>query len=119
MGTEEHAAVAIGGDLVVRLEELDETQVAVAGGKAAQLGRLSRIDGIRVPPGFCVTTHAFRRIMGEAPAIDDQLDELARLDADDRDRIRALAADIRETLEGVAIPGELAAEITGALAALG
>src|SRR4051794_25718452 len=107
MGTQEHAAAVIGGDVVVRLDELDETQLAVVGGKAAQLGELSRIDGIRVPPGFCVTTHAFRRIMGEAPAIDERLDELSRLDADDRDAIRTLAADIRRTLEGVAIPDAL------------
>ena len=47
-------------------------QVALVGGKGAQLGELSRIDGIRVPPGFCVTTDAFRRIMSEAPSIDDR-----------------------------------------------
>jgi rifampicin phosphotransferase len=46
---------------IVGLEEVDETQVAVVGGKSAHLGELSRIDGIRVPPGFCVTMHAFRR----------------------------------------------------------
>ena len=60
------------------------SQVAVVGGKGAQLGELSRIEGIRVPPGFCVTTDAFRRIMGEAPSIGDRLDRLSRLDADDR-----------------------------------
>ncbi|HKI41037.1 MAG TPA: PEP/pyruvate-binding domain-containing protein, partial [Mycobacterium sp.] len=38
-------------------------QVAVVGGKGAHLGGLSRIDGIRVPAGLCVTTDAFRRIM--------------------------------------------------------
>lgn len=31
------------------LHEVDETQVAVVGGKGAQLGGLSRIEGIRVP----------------------------------------------------------------------
>jgi phosphoenolpyruvate synthase/pyruvate phosphate dikinase len=32
-----------------------------------------------VPAGFCVTTDAFRRIMAEAPSIDDRLDRLSRL----------------------------------------
>jgi hypothetical protein len=68
----------------------DATQVAVVGGKGAHLGELSRIDGIRVPPGFCVTTGAFRRIMRAAPPIDDRLDRLSRLDADDREAIRTL-----------------------------
>ncbi len=101
---------------VVGLEEIDETQVAVVGGKGAHLGELSRIEGIRVPPGFCVTTDAFRRIVGEAPSIVDRLDRLSRLDADDREAIRTLSAEIRQTLEGTAIPDDLAAAITRALA---
>ncbi|HJQ37987.1 MAG TPA: rifamycin-inactivating phosphotransferase [Thermoanaerobaculia bacterium] len=52
-------------DYVLDLRELDQTQVAVAGGKGANLGELSRIEGIHVPPGFCVTTDAFRRFMAE------------------------------------------------------
>ena len=51
---------------------------AVAGGKGAHLGELSRIDGIRVPAGFCVTTDAFTLIMAGAPMIDDRLDRLSR-----------------------------------------
>ena len=45
---------------VLCLREIDQTQVAVVGGKAAHLGELSRIEGICVPAGFCVTTDAFR-----------------------------------------------------------
>jgi rifampicin phosphotransferase len=130
MGTEEHAAAGAGGDpkgidtfrpdrYVVGLQEIDETQVAVVGGKGAHLGELSRIEGIRVPPGFCVTTDAFRRIMREAPSIDDQLDELSRLNADDREGIRALSAGIRRTFEAVAIPDDVASAITLALDAFG
>jgi pyruvate,water dikinase len=104
---------------VLGLHEVDETQVAVAGGKGAHLGGLSRIDGIRVPAGFCVTTDAFRRIMAEAPSIDERLDQLSRLNPDDREAIRTLSAEIRRTLEGVAPPGDLAAAITRALARLG
>ncbi|WP_049580724.1 rifamycin-inactivating phosphotransferase [Streptomyces sp. SBT349] len=101
------------------LQEIDETRGAVVGGKAAHLGGLSRIEGIRVPGGFCVTTDAFRRIMAEAPSIDDRLDQLSRVDPDDREAIRALSARMRRTIEGIAIPGDLAAEITGALARFG
>ncbi|WP_411135633.1 rifamycin-inactivating phosphotransferase [Streptomyces sp. C10] len=101
------------------LQEVDETQVGVVGGKGAHLGGLSRIEGIRVPAGFCVTTDAFRRIMAEAPSIDDRLDQLSRLNPDDREAIRTLSAQIRRTIEGVAIPGDLAAAVTRALARLG
>src|ERR1700722_10029789 len=104
---------------VLDLHEVDETQVAVVGGKGAHLGGLSRIDGIRVPAGFCVTTDAFRRIMAQAPSIDGRLDRLSRLEPDDREAIRALSADVRRTLEGITIPEDLAVAITRLLAKLG
>ena len=53
------------GGYVLGFEEIDQTQVAIVGGKGAHLGELSRIEGIRVPAGFCVTTEAFRRIMAD------------------------------------------------------
>src|SRR5437763_91117 len=104
---------------VLGLHEVDETRVAVVGGKGAHLGGLSRIDGVRVPAGFCLTTAAFRRIMAEAPSIEGRLDQLSRLNPDDREAIRTLSAEIRRTIEGIAIPGDLAAAITRALAQLG
>ena len=104
---------------VLDLQQVDQTQVALVGGKGAHLGELSRIDGIRVPAGFCVTTDAFRRIMADAPSIDDQLDRLARLKPDDRAAIRAASAEVRRTLEAIPIPDDLAAAITRSLARLG
>ena len=47
------------GRYVLDFQEIDHTHVPVVGGKGALLGELSRIEGIRVPPGFCVTTDAF------------------------------------------------------------
>ena len=120
--TTEHGClggIAVIEQYVLDLQEVDETQVAVVGGKGAHLGGLSRIEGVRVPGGFCVTTGAFRRIMAQAPSIDDRLDRLSRLEPDDREAIRALSTEIRRTIEKVAIPGDLAAAITGALAQLG
>ncbi len=104
---------------VLGFEDIDQTQVAIVGGKAAHLGELSRIEGVRVPPGYCVTTDAFERIMGEAPSIDERLDRLSRLEPDDREAIRTLSAEIRQTIEAIAIPDDLAAAITGAVVRLG
>ncbi|MFJ3961008.1 rifamycin-inactivating phosphotransferase [Streptomyces sp. NPDC090036] len=104
---------------VLDLQEVDETQVAVVGGKGAHLGGLSRIEGIHVPRGFCVTTDAFRRIVAQAPSMGDLLDRLARVGPDEREATRTLSAEIRRVVEGIVIPDDLAAEITGALAALG
>ncbi|MGW0908775.1 rifamycin-inactivating phosphotransferase [Streptomyces sp. NPDC002853] len=100
---------------VLDLQEVDETQVAVVGGKGAHLGGLSRIEGIRVPRGFCVTTDAFRRTMAEAPSLDERLEQLARVNPDDQEEIRTLSAQIRRTIEETPLPADLATAITQAL----
>src|SRR3984957_11576813 len=105
---------------VLGFDEIDGKQVALVGGKGAQLGELARIEGIAVPACFCVTTDAFRRIMtAAAPVVDAQLDRLSGLDPDDRLGIGTLSAEIRRTIEGIAIPDDLAAAITGAVGRLG
>jgi pyruvate,water dikinase len=103
---------------VLGLKEIDQTQVAVVGGKAAQLGELSRIDGIHVPAGYCVTTNAFRRVMAEVPSINERFDQLSNLMPDDSDAIRTLSAEIRGSVEGIPIPDDLAAAITRPLTRL-
>ncbi|MFF6995409.1 rifamycin-inactivating phosphotransferase [Streptomyces sp. NPDC008313] len=104
---------------VLDLQETDEDQAAVVGGKGAHLGGLSRIEGVRVPGGFCVTTDAFRRTLAHVPSIDGLLDQLSRVDPDDREAIRTLSARIRRTIEETAVPGDVAAAITRAHARLG
>jgi phosphoenolpyruvate synthase/pyruvate phosphate dikinase len=104
---------------VLDFREIDQTQVALVGGKGAHLGELSRIEGLSVPAGFCVTTNAFQRILAEAPSLEDRLDRLSRLKPDDREAIRALSAEIRRIFEGIAIPDDLATAIIRPLARLG
>jgi pyruvate,water dikinase len=104
---------------VLGFQEVDRTDIAVVGGKGANLGELSRLEGIRVPDGFCVSTEGFKRVMGAAPATGDLLDRLAVLKAEDREAIRELAAAIREVIEGTAIPDEVQEAIACFLAKLG
>src|SRR5437764_10289009 len=107
------------GYYVLNFQEIDQHQSALAGGKAAVLGELSRIEGVCVPPGFCVTTEAFERILAEAPSIDDRLDRLSHLRPGDQEATRALSSEIRRVLEGIVIPEELGVAITRPLATLG
>ncbi|MDF3041735.1 MAG: phosphoenolpyruvate synthase, partial [Thermomicrobiales bacterium] len=107
------------GCYVLGFPEIDQTQVEVVGGKGANLGELSRIEGVHVPLGYCVTTAAFQRIMAEAPSIGDRLDRLSRLEPDDREAIRALSAEIRGAIEETALADDLAAAIVRPLARLG
>jgi pyruvate,water dikinase len=107
------------GSYVLGIQEIDQRQVALVGGKGALLGELARIEGVRVPAGFCVTTDAFRRIMADAPSIGERLDRLSRLSSNDRESIRSLSAEIRGTLQGIAIPDDLAGAITRSVARIG
>ena len=107
------------GGYVLDIPEIDLTDAAVAGGKGALLGELSRIEGVRVPAGFCVTTDAFQRVLAQAPSIDDRLGRLARLEPDDREATRAVSAEIRRAIEGIAIPDDVAGAIAGSLTRFG
>jgi pyruvate,water dikinase len=104
---------------VIGLAEVDQTQVARVGDKGAHLGELARIEGIRVPSGFCITTEAFGRVMAVLPEIQSQLDQLSRLRLEDREVIRTLSAEIRSALERITIPGDVLQSIKQALARLG
>jgi phosphoenolpyruvate synthase/pyruvate phosphate dikinase len=104
---------------VLDLQEIDQSQVAVVGGKGALLGELSRIEGIPVPAGFCVMADAFERTLADNPTIQDRLDQLSRQQPGDRETIRGLGGEIRRALEELAIAEDLAAAITQALARFG
>ncbi|HEY4111880.1 phosphoenolpyruvate synthase [Puia sp.] len=98
--------------VVFGLQDLDKTKLEVAGGKAANLGELFRISGICVPDGFCISTGAFNRVIGESPSINELLDQLSRLKAEDREKIVELSSKLRSTIEGIAIPQDISDEIT-------
>ncbi|MEL7635463.1 MULTISPECIES: phosphoenolpyruvate synthase [Sporomusa] len=101
------------------LQELDKTKLMTVGGKGANLGELSRIEGIRVPDGFCVTTEAYKRIIDQSPEFNLLLGQLSLLEADDRQRIAEISVRIRKIIEAIAIPKDISEDITGFLSRLG
>jgi len=104
---------------VLPFPEIHQQQVFLVGGKGANLGELPRIDGIRVPPGFCLTTDAFRRVVADAPSIGDLTDRLSHVGVDDVEASRRLSAEIRRAIERLAVPGDVAEAIRVAVARLG
>jgi pyruvate,water dikinase len=53
------------------LQDVGQADLAVVGGKAASLGELARLGGVRVPGGFVVTTAADGRAAGDR--VDDEV----------------------------------------------
>ena len=76
--------------LVLGFQDIDQTKLTVVGGKGANLGELSKIEGICVPDGFFISTIAFQRIIEKPPSIHELLDQLSFLKVDDRDEIHEL-----------------------------
>src|SRR6185436_19337208 len=104
---------------VLALSAIDKTNHPLAGGKGANLGELTRIKGILVPDGFCITTDAYKRIVAETPPINELLNQLSLLTIEDRDAISKLSSAIRKAIEAIAIPEDIIKAITQQLSRLG
>src|SRR5690349_15902090 len=89
------------------LDDIDRPHASIVGRKAAHLAELSRIHGVRVPPGFCITTDAFRDDTAR-PVSDDLANEIAaavaRLGLDAGYAIRSSAT--AEDLPGASFAGQ-------------
>src|SRR5579885_3439828 len=101
------------------LQDIDKTKLMLVGGKGANLGELTRIEGIHVPDGFCISTEASTSIIGKTSSINALLDQLSLLKVEDRDKIAELSAEICRIIERMAIPEDIQEEITSFLSRLG
>jgi pyruvate,water dikinase len=100
------------------LRELDRTDLPVAGGKGANLGALTRA-GLPVPPGFCISTAAYRSFV-KTNELDLELKRI--LDAtqmDDPVALDAAADAIRASFEEGQMTRDMIVEIRQAYAGLG
>lgn len=100
-------------------KDIDKSKLSVVGGKGANLGELSKIQGIRVPDGFCITTEAYKEIVESSAEFNILIDKLSLLKADDRAEIGKLSKKIREVIEGIAISKDIEEEVIKHLSKLG
>ena len=91
-------------DLILDLAAIDAGMLPIVGGKAANLGELIGA-GLPAPPGFCVTTEAYRRVASSAAI---PFDEFASAKTEDLAR---LAGQAREALLAAPIPAEIASAV--------
>ncbi|CAH1192002.1 rifamycin-inactivating phosphotransferase RphC [Paenibacillus auburnensis] len=105
--------------LVIGFEEVDSTQLLLVGGKGLHLGELSKIEGIQVPEGFCVTTAGFQQALEHNGPYHALLNRLTMLTADNRDQIDEISREIREIILTIEIPSDVVKEVTLRLSRLG
>jgi pyruvate,water dikinase len=103
----------------LNFQEIDKTKLALVGGKGANLGELSTIDGVQVPRGFCVTTEAYKEIVENNEVFDSLVNQLVILKTDKRKGISEISAKIRNAIEEISIPKSIDNEITRHLQQLG
>ena len=84
---------------VLSFQEIDKTKLSMVGGKGANLGELSKVEGILVPEGFCVTTEAYKKITGNNQELNGLLDELSHLRVEDREKIGEVSKKVRMVIE--------------------
>lgn len=96
---------------VVGFHEIDKTKLMIVGGKGLNLGELSRIEGITVPEGFCITTEAYKRITENNKDFNMLMDELSQLGVRDQSKISEVANKIRNVIEVTEISKDIEDEI--------
>jgi pyruvate,water dikinase len=84
--------------LVCWFEDCLKESVPLVGGKCSSLGELINA-GVRVPPGFALTTEGYRRFMAGAGLTPEIASVLAGLDARDLDALERASAKIRALIE--------------------
>ncbi len=92
---------------VLEFQEIDKHMLSDVGGKGANLGALSNVEGVNLPAGFCVTTEAYKRTICHSKDLNALLDELSQFKIDDRRNIGLICEKIRELIEHSVIEDEI------------
>ncbi|MBP1176531.1 pyruvate,water dikinase [Paenibacillus sp. PvR133] len=105
--------------LVLGFQEMEKTQFLLVGGKGLNLGELSKIEGIPVPEGFCVTTVGYQKAIEQKETYYALLDRLTRLKAEERAQIGEISRQIRQMIMEVEVPSDVVEAVTHYLSRFG
>jgi pyruvate,water dikinase len=103
---------------IVWFEDVGKGDIAVVGGKGANLGEMANA-GIPVPPGFIVTVDGYFHFLEKANLKGEIERLLTPLDPNDSQLLQKVSAKIKEAIFTAEMPGEIAQEIEEAYAKLG
>jgi pyruvate,water dikinase len=90
-------------DYILDFEKLDKNSLPLVGGKNASLGEMIK-TGIRVPPGFAVTTDSYLEFITEAGIKNKIYDRLADLNPDNVETLNRASRDAQKLIKKAAIP---------------
>ncbi len=104
---------------VLSFNEINNAAVSIVGGKGANLVELSKIEGILVPDGFCVTTYVYKKIMEQNMECNELINKLADVKVYENEKINEISSKIRMSIEKTVIPKDIEKEITDYILKLG
>ncbi len=106
------------GRQVVWFNEVTKGDVALVGGKGANLGELTRAN-IPVPPGFIVTANAYFSFLEETRLVKKVDGLFTGLDVNNSEQLHTVAAAARQLIADAAMPPRIAEEIKQAYRQMG
>ena len=89
-------------EYVLDFRSVDKGSIASVGGKNASLGEMIKA-GIRVPPGFAVTTQSYLTFITDSGIKEDIFRVLSEMDPNEVDSVHAASQEIQELIRGVEI----------------
>ena len=90
--------------------EIHREDVALVGGKGANLGELT-CNGVEVPPGFCVTSQAYRDFIDGSDLSGTIKNKIQSIDVEDSALLAKTCEDVRRLIMDSPVPVDLEAEI--------
>ena len=98
---------------IIWFRDAEATDHGLVGGKAANLGLLTK-GGFGVPPGYSVSTKSYQRFLAESGIAGKIRTILDRIDYKHPEVLEQATTEIRNLIIGAPLPDELAREITAA-----
>jgi pyruvate,water dikinase len=90
----------------LNFEEVNKASLPMVGGKNASLGEMIRA-GIRVPPGFAVTTDSYLNFITEAGIKDEVFKILSKVNPEDMTSLDGASAEVQKLINEALIPSDI------------
>ena len=91
---------------VLKFEDLNKSDIGIAGGKGANLGELTQA-GIPVPPGFVVTAETYEKFMEDSGINGNVMDILDKIDINDTKELQMASEEIKAIITSTPVPDDM------------
>ncbi len=104
--------------LIFPFDALTPEMISLAGAKATHLATMGNALGLQVPHGFVITAHAFKRFLEENGLTAPIAARLEQVEVDSLAELENASKEIRDLINGTALPQPLAEAIMAAYSTL-